>query len=72
MDTTASPPLLTIGDIARLCRVRLHQAKYAIQEYRIEPRQRAGIIRLWSVEDLPHIQSALNRIAERREELRNA
>ena len=65
----ASPNLLTIRDVARACGVRVHQAKYAVAEYGIEPRQRAGIIRLWSEQDLPHIRSALARISARREEV---
>lgn len=58
--------LLTLRDVAERLSVRLHTAKYAIAEYRIEPRQRAGIIRLWAVEDLPTIAAAVRRVAERR------
>jgi hypothetical protein len=58
--------LLTIRDIARECGVKTHRAKYAVDQYEIEPRQRAGIIRLWSTDQLPLIQSALNRIAGRK------
>lgn len=58
--------LLTIGDIARECGVQQHIVKYAIASYSIEPRQRAGIIRLWSRDQLDEIKSALKRTAERR------
>jgi hypothetical protein len=65
-------PLLTLGDVLRECAaefpdVRLHQLKYAIASYRIEERQRAGVLRLWHPDDLPQIKSALRRIAGRRE-----
>lgn len=43
----------------------IHQVKYAITEYGIEPRRRVGIIRLWGEEDLPRIGAALSRIARR-------
>lgn len=58
---------LTIRDVAKACGVRTHQAKYAAAEYDIAPRLRVGIIRLWSVEDLPRFRSVLSRIAGRRE-----
>lgn len=63
MDT---PNLLTLAEVARLVGVSQSRVKYAICEYRIEPRQRAGIIRLWHVDDLPKIKSALARIQSRR------
>jgi len=55
---------ITIGDIVRECNTTSSRAKYAIETYRIEPRGRVGIIRIWSrEEDLPRIKSALARIA---------
>ena len=59
--------LLTVGDLARETGAKKHQVCYAIAEYRIDPAQRAGIIRLFHRNQLPMIRSALRRIAERRE-----
>jgi hypothetical protein len=64
--------LLTITDIEREIRadfpcVRRHHLTYALREYRIEPSQRAGIIRLWHRNQLDAIRGALVRIADRRE-----
>ena len=61
-----TPNLLTLADVARLLNERLNRVKYAVDEYRIEPRQRAGIIRLWHPDDVPAIRAALTRIANRR------
>ena len=61
------PDLLTLTDVARACGVRKHRAKYAVDEYDIAPRQRAGVIRLWHRDQLPSIKSALARISGRRE-----
>lgn len=67
--TTANPPeLLTVGAIARATGQPLHKVRYAIDAYRIEPIQRAGILRLYSPDDLPRIRSAMIRISERRGE----
>jgi predicted transcriptional regulator len=57
--------LLTVGAIARETGQPLHRVRYALESYRIEPLQRAGILRLFSREDLPRIKSALDRIANR-------
>jgi hypothetical protein len=69
MQATKLPEFLTIRDVASACGVRMHQAKYAVDEYSIEPRQRAGIIRLFHRDQLPTIKSALARISGRREVL---
>lgn len=61
-----SSDALTLRDVAKTCNVSYAQAAYAVREYDIEPRRRIGIIRLWNRDDVPRIQSALNRIAERR------
>ena len=58
--------LLTVGAIARETGQPLHRVRYALESYRIEPVQRAGILRLFSRRDLPRIQSAMTRIAQRR------
>lgn len=58
--------LLTVGEIAKEIGEPLYRVKYAIDAYRIEPIQRAGIIRLFSREDIPRIKSAITRTASRR------
>ncbi len=60
------PNQYTIGDLSRRFNVSRPQIKYALEAYRIEARQRVGIVRVWSDVDLPTIESALKRIAERR------
>ena len=60
------PTLFTIGDLTRRAAfdgIRQQQISYAIREYRIEPRQRAGIIRLFSEDQIPTILAALRRTA---------
>jgi hypothetical protein len=69
MDTPAPQqhePLLTVGALARELGEPLHRIKYCIDAYRIEPTQRAGVLRLFSRDDLPRIKSALARTAGRR------
>lgn len=61
-----SPRLLTIGEIAERLGVSMHRLKYAIDQYKIPPDRRVGIIRVWSEEKLPLIASALAKIAENR------
>lgn len=58
--------MYTLGDLARRFNVSLPQVKYALEASRIEARQRVGIVRVWNDDDLPAIESALKRIAERR------
>jgi hypothetical protein len=57
---------LTIGQIARQVKRPIHAVDYAIRAYGIQERRRVGILRLWSPDDVPAIESALRRIAERR------
>lgn len=75
MASTARPDekrLLTLGDLRKELRksvdreVSLHQIKYAIDQYQIEPVTRVGIIRVWSKDAIPRIKSALARIARNR------
>jgi hypothetical protein len=67
-----SADLLTLGDISRAFGVRQHVAAYAIREYDIAPRQRAGIIRLWGRDQLSEIKSAILRVAARRGKVAHA
>lgn len=66
MDQTQKP-FLTVGDICRETGEKTHRVKYAIDTYRIDPIGRAGILRVFSPDQLPQIRSALARIAGRRE-----
>lgn len=59
--------LLTLGDLARETGIPPHRVKYALAAFDIRPVQRAGILRLFSPEQLPHIKSCLGRIAGGRE-----
>ncbi len=58
--------LLTLGQIADQLKVSTHRVKYAVDQYRIKPRARVGILRVWSVDAIPLIETALARIAENR------
>lgn len=58
--------LLTLGQLAERLGVATHQLKYALEQYRIEPVRRVGILRCWSDDDLPRIRSALARVAANR------
>jgi DNA-binding transcriptional MerR regulator len=67
MTTTIDPQkLLTIREIARILGVPTSKLRYAIDAYNVEPKQRAGIIRLWSHDQLGAMKSALLRVAGRR------
>jgi hypothetical protein len=58
--------LYTIREVSQLIGVPEHRTKYALSQYRVPERQRAGIIRLWADADLPTIRSAVARTAARR------
>lgn len=60
--------LLTLGQVAERLNVSIHRVKYAIEQSRIAPTARVGILRVWSEQALPRIQTALNRIAASRGE----
>ena len=57
-------PLRTVGDIAKLLGVTPGRVDYAITTYRIQPVQRAGILRLYDEAGVGRIRSALHRISE--------
>lgn len=60
------PTRLTRRDIAKACGVRLHQLRYALDEYGIPPAERIAGINLYSPDQIPTIRAALKRIAQRR------
>ena len=57
---------LTLGQLAERLDVTTHRLKYALDQYRVRPRMRVGITRVWTQEDLPRIKSALARVAANR------
>ena len=59
---TAAEKLSTVGDIAREEGVPKHRVEYAIEQYRVQETQRAGIIRLFDAAKVAAIRSALARI----------
>lgn len=58
--------LLTLGQLAARLHTSVHQLKYALDRYRVEPRTRIGITRCWCAQDLPAIRSALARVESNR------
>jgi len=57
---------MTIRELAEYLDVSTHRVKYAIDQYKIKPARRIGIIRVWSESSIPLIQDALDRIARNR------
>lgn len=57
---------LTVRDVARQLREPTHRVVYALREYRIDPAQRAGIIRLFTPDQLATIAAAVKRVRERK------
>ena len=53
------PELMTIGDIARQIGVARSKLDYAVQKAGIQERRRAGIIRLFSSDQIVVIRAAL-------------
>ena len=58
--------LLTLRDIEKETGVTRKQLAYAADTYGIEPRQRAGMVKLFAREDVARIIAAVKRVAERR------
>ncbi len=66
--TAQSLELYILGDLARDERFReftRRQIEYAIQEHKIKPARRVGIIRAFGEHQLPLILSAVRRTAPR-------
>ena len=58
--------LFTVGQVAERLGLPLHVVRYAIDAYRIKPRMRVGILRVWSGDDLEAIAHAARRTAQNR------
>ena len=65
-DTSAERRYLTLGQIAARLGVTTHRVKYAVDQYGIAPTMRIGILRCWTEDDLPRVESALQRVAANR------
>ncbi len=59
--------LLTIGDIARDAGIPRHRLTYAVEKVGIRERGRAGILRLFSRDQIPAILAAHDTIRPRRQ-----
>ena len=57
---------LTVGDIARRIGVPRARIDYALDKAGIRERGRAGILRLFSVEQIPVIEAALQTVRTRK------
>jgi hypothetical protein len=57
--------LLTVKEIAAEKRVPWKRVAYAAATYGIEPARRAGMIKLFSRDQVPEIMSALRRVRAR-------
>ena len=53
--------LFTLGDIAKRLGIARHIADYAVERYRIEETQRAGVLRLFDEAAVERIRRAVRR-----------
>ena len=65
LETTIMSGLLTVGDIARRIGVPRARLGYAIAKAGIRERARAGILRLFSVDQIPVIKAAVDTVRTR-------
>lgn len=65
MTHTNATHLYTLGELARRLNVQANRLDYAIRRYGIEPVARAGILRLFSEDQIEQIASAIRRCASR-------
>ena len=59
------PRFYSLRDIAKELQEPFHRVRYAITEGGIEPTQRVGMLRLFTVEQLPLIREALAKSSRR-------
>ena len=64
--TPAGERLLTLGQLASELGTTTYQLKYAIDQHRIEPLARVGILRVWSERSIPRMGRALASVARNR------
>ena len=58
--------LLTSGEVARRLGVPQARLNYALERSGIQEQHRAGILRLYSQEQVPEIEAALNAVRSRK------
>lgn len=61
--------LLTVGDVAKKLGLPRSRIDYAIEKAGIRERHRAGILRLFSADQLPVIEAALATVRSRGEKI---
>ena len=61
------PKHVTIGDVARMLGVARTRLDYAVQKVGIQERGRAGIIRLFSPDQIPAMKAALESVRPQRQ-----
>lgn len=57
--------MLTVGDVARRLRVSRASVSYAVEKCGVQERSRAGILRLFSEDQLPVIEAAIATVRRR-------
>lgn len=65
LGVTTMTDLLTVGDVAKKLGLPRSRVDYAIEKAGIRERHRAGILRLFSVDQLPIIEAALATVRSR-------
>ena len=60
-----SSHLLTIRDLAKHTKVRIHRVRYAIDVAGIEPVQRAAGVRLFTLDQISAVEAALEQTKQR-------
>lgn len=63
--TDQLPSIFTLRELARVVGKPVWQLNYALDVYDVQPRRRAGIVRLFDRDQLPEILAALSRVANR-------
>ena len=58
--------MFTVGDIARRLQVSRARVAYAVEKLGVHERTRAGILRLFSEDQLPVIEAAIKTVRDRR------
>lgn len=71
-DATKSNELLTVGEVAAEIGIPVYTVQYAISQDSIQPRQRAGIYRLFGRDQITAIKEAVERSATRERRVKQA
>ncbi|MCH8146761.1 MAG: hypothetical protein IH987_02045 [Planctomycetes bacterium] len=57
--------MLTVGDVARRLKISRARVAYAVEKFGVQERTRAGILRLFSEDQLPVIEAAIRTVRHR-------